>query len=310
MRIEIHKNYEPIVEGFLKYSTEVIGVVDGTLYNRSYHTRSFLSWLTKNSITDIDHIKPEHVIDYLKSTADKYKKSTMSCVSTNVRSFFRYLQIRGIGHPKLSISVPRMKVFRLKNVPTYLSESQEQKFLQSFDRNLASGKRNYAIAILLLRLGLRANEVGSLTIDDIDWKAGVIKICNNKCRRIDRLPLLPEVGEALADYLKNGRPKSESRQVFLKLKFGKTLPIKGGTVRTAINAGLTQFGIDLPKKGSHIMRRTIASRMIQSGASLKEIADILRHRDLDTTMIYTKINIPLLRQIAMPWPVFAGGGVK
>jgi site-specific recombinase XerD len=288
----------------------MIGVANGTLYNRSYHTRLFLSWLTEKSVTDIALVKPEHVIEYLKSTSAKYKKTTMACVSTNVRSFFHYLKMRGIGHPKLAISVPRMKVFRLKNVPTYLSETQEQKFLESFDRNLSSGKRNYAIAILLLRLGLRANEVSSLTIDDIEWKAGVIKICNNKCRRMDRLPLLPEVGEALADYLKNGRPKSESRQIFLKLKFGKTLPIKAGTVCTAINAGLTQFGIDLPKKGSHIMRRTIASRMIQNGASLKEIADILRHRDLDTTMVYTKINIPLLRQISMPWPVFANGGAK
>jgi integrase/recombinase XerD len=309
--LKIHKNYEILVEDFLKHSTEVVGVTEGTRYNRSYHSRLFLRWLAdEKNIIDITEVLPAHVIEYLQSISSNYKKSTLGNASTIIRAFLLYLRMRGIGHAKLADSVPKMRTFRLKNVPTYLNESQEEKFLSSFDRSSPSGLRNYAIAVLLIKLGLRANEAQSLTLDDIDWKNGVIAIRNNKCRRVDRLPLLPEVGEALLDYLKNARPKSEHRQVFLKLKHGKTQPIKRGTVGSAMSAGLAQFGIILPKKGTHIMRRTVASRMIQNGSSIKEVSDVLRHRDLDTSMIYTKINIPLLSEVAMPWPVFSERGAR
>ncbi len=242
-KLKIHKNYEALVEKFLKHSHDVAGVAEGTIYNRSYHTRLFLKWLSRKKIINIEDVFPQHVIAYLKTASIKYAPVTLGCVSTNLRSFFLYLRMRGIGHVKLADSVPRMKIKRLKNVPTYLNETQEEKFLASFDRTKNTGKRNYAIAILLIKLGLRSNEALSLTLDDIKWKNGVIVIKNNKCRRVDQLPLLPVVGEALSDYLLNARPKSPCRQLFLRLKFGKELPIKRGTIGSAMHSGLAKFGI-------------------------------------------------------------------
>jgi integrase/recombinase XerD len=301
-KLKIHKNYEALVEKFIRHSHDVAGLAKGTIYIRSYHTRLFVQWLSRKKIVHIEDVLPLHVIAYLKTVSSKYASTTLGCVSTALRCFFLYLRMRGIGHEKLADCVPRMKIIRLKNVPSYLNETQEEKFLASFDRTKNAGKRNYAIAVLLIKLGLRSNEALSLTLDDIKWKNGVIVIRNNKCRRVDQLPLLPIVGEALSDYLLNARPKSSCRQLFLKLKFGKTLPIKRGTIGSAMHSGLAKFGITLPNHAAHVMRRTLASRMIQRGASIKEIADVLRQRDLNTTMIYTKVNIPLLREVAMPWP--------
>jgi integrase/recombinase XerD len=195
--LKIHKNYESLVEDFLKHSTDVVGVTEGTRYNRSYHARLFLRWLSEKRIVDIGEVLPMHVIEYLQSVGAKYKNSTLGSVSTIVRTFLLYLRMRGIGHLKLADSVPKMRTFRLKNIPSYLNEAQEEKFLSSFDRKTTSGRRNYAIAVLLIKLGLRANEAQSLTLDDIDWKNGVVAIRNNKCRRVDRLPLLPRSGRGV-----------------------------------------------------------------------------------------------------------------
>jgi len=308
----IHNNFKPIFEEYLKYSEEVAGIKKSTLGNRSWHLHRFFNWLAQRRIMDINKITPKDSIDYIKAMSKKYKRSTLGLKSTVIRSFYLFLRVKGVGHPKLADSVPVMKTIRLRNIPTYLNEKQEEKFLTSFDRNSRAGKRDYAMAMLLLRLGLRSCEVNGLKLEDIDWKEGKVKIRNSKCRREDVLPLLAEVGEALADYIQNARSKTEHRQVFLRVTGDTSVPITSKSVGSSMTSRLAQFGINLPAKGAHLMRRTVATRMIQRGASIKDIADVLRQRNLDTAMIYTKVNLPLLEQVRMSWPSNANclGGVR
>jgi integrase/recombinase XerD len=214
-----------------------------------------------------------------------------------------------------------MKTPRLKSVPTYLNVEQEKILLESFNRETHRGIRNFAIALLLVKLGLRASEVANLQLDDIDWKNGVLKIKNEKSRRIDKLPLLKEVGDALEDYVLKSRPKTTVNNVFLRLRGATPRPITLGAVSITMSKAIRDQGITVARAGSHIMRRTVAragshimrrtvaSRMVQNGSKIKDIADVLRHANLKTVNIYTKINIPLLKEVAMPWPNVSKAGV-
>jgi site-specific recombinase XerD len=215
--------------------------------------------------------------------------------------------MKGLVKEVMTRSVPDMPKWSLKEIPDHMTEEQIDSLLSSFNRKNVEGKRNYAIAMILVHLGLRACEVTALELNDIDWKQGILHVRNLKCRRRDQLPLPQEVGEAIVDYIKDGRPQSDYKNIFLCNRANHGKPMS----RSAIQGGMTyQFKknkMRMAQYGTHIIRKTVAGRMIQNGASLKEIADILRHRNLDTTKIYTKINIPVLREVAMEWP---WGGVK
>jgi site-specific recombinase XerD len=149
-------------------------------------------------------------------------------------------------------------------------------------------------------LGLRCHEVASLQLDDINWRLGIVELHHNKNRQEAQLPLPDTTGRAIVDYLRNGRPATTSRSLFVfhRAPFGHG--VANTTVRGAIRRAFSRAG--LPWTGTHILRHTMATKMVRNGVTLKEIADILRHGDIDTTQIYTKVHLPELRQVAMPWP--------
>ncbi len=173
--------------------------------------------------------------------------------------------------------------------------------LAVFDRDTDIGRRDYAIALCLYQLALRASDVARLRIDDIDWRSGVVQIVG-KSRRACRLPLPAAVGRGVAKYLREGRPKSSSRHVFVRHCVPLGDPIDACAVRSIIRRAFARTGLDVPSRGTHVLRHTAATRMVRAGASLKEVADVLRHRSLDTTAIYTKVDLPRLAAVALPWP--------
>jgi site-specific recombinase XerD len=177
--------------------------------------------------------------------------------------------------------------------------------LVSIDRHTAMGRRDYAILLLLARLGLRSGEVTSLELDDIDWNAGQFSVRGKGGQRID-LPLTTEVGEAIVAYLREGRPHSTSRRVFLRAK----APIHGfigaSGVGSIVRHSLERAGISSPTKGAHQFRHGLATEMLRQGATLGEIGEVLGHHHSQTTKIYTKVDLSALRTLALPWP----GGVK
>jgi len=154
----------------------------------------------------------------------------------------------------------------------------------------------------LAYLGLRAGEVAQLSIDDIDWRAGTLCIPRGKTRRASVLPLLAKIGQALVSYLRAGRPKTSERRIFVRHLIPKGAAINSGVVRNATRRAFERSGLNVPSRGTHVLRHTAGTLMIQWGATLKEIADVLRHRNINTTMIYAKVDIPTLASVSMPWP--------
>lgn len=174
--------------------------------------------------------------------------------------------------------------------------------LSTFDRTTAAGRRDRAIVLLLAELALRANEVAALTLDDIDWRGGTIMIAPSKSRRADRLPLPAEVARAVVAYLRGGRPQSAVRNLFVRHRAPLGGPITSGIVRGVVRRGYARSPVCAGLTRPYLLRHTAASRLLRSGATLKEVADLLRHRSFDTTAIYAKVDLPSLVDVARPWP--------
>lgn len=224
---------------------------------------------------------------------------------TALRSFFRFLLRYAKIQVDLAACVPTVANWQLSSTPKYLSAEEIQRLLDACNRSTSTGRRDYAVLILIARLGLRAGEVVALEIDDIDWRAGEIMV-RGKGLFHDRLPLLTEPGEALAAYLRTGRPRSRSRQVFVRMKAPHTGFAGPSTVSTIVRRALERAAIHSPTKGAHLLRHTLATTMLQQGASMAEIGEVLRHRSPNTTEIYAKVDLLGLRTLAQPWPNIGG----
>jgi integrase len=186
-------------------------------------------------------------------------------------------------------------------IPRAIAPEQVRQLLASIDRRTAVGRRDYAIVLLLARLGLRAGEVVALELDDIDWNKGRVTVRGKRGQR-SALPVPADVGRAIAAYLRWGRPTSASRRVFLRAK----APYRGFQgacgVGSVVRHALLRAGIEAPTTGTHQFRHGLASAMLRHGASLGEIGDVLGHRHPQTTMLYAKVDLPALRSLALPWP--------
>jgi site-specific recombinase XerD len=208
----------------------------------------------------------------------------------------------------LSPSVPRVCKYRQSTPPAFLAPEEVTRTLAAIDRSVPRGRRDYAILLLLARLGLRAGEIVSLELDDVCWRTAEI-VVRGKGRTVERLPLLQDIGEALAAYLRKDRGVSKSRRIFLRMwapRIGLTGPAAVGHI---VRLALARAGIRRSGRGAaHLFRHGLATRMIRHGASLPEIGEVLRHRSQMTTSGYTQVAFEALREVAQPWP--ARGGAR
>jgi site-specific recombinase XerD len=225
---------------------------------------------------------------------------------TALRSFLRFLLTRGEIEADLAACVPTVASWRLSTVPKYLTPSEVQRLLGTCRRDTPTGRRDYAILLLLARLGLRAGEIVALSLDDIDWRAGEMTV-PGKGLVHDRLPLPVDVGEAVAAYLSQGRPACSSRRVFIRAKAPRRGLSHPSTVSTIVRTAVERAGLHPPVKGAHLLRHTLATEMLRGGGSLAEIGEVLRHRARNSTEIYAKVDLNGLRSLALPWPVGGGG---
>jgi len=235
---------------------------------------------------------------------------TMSCrraqlMTTAFRSFFRFLFQSGELQANLSPAVPTVADWRLSTVPKYLMPDEVARVVGSCDRQTSTGRRDYAILLLLARLGLRAGEIVALRLEDIDWRAGDILI-RGKGLLHDRMPLPVDVGEALTSYLRVDRPACKTRRAFVCMKAPRSGFAGPSTVTTIVRRAFDRAGLCPAFKGAHVMRHSLATTMIRSGASMSEIGEVLRHRSPSTTEIYAKLDFEGLRSLAHPWPDFGG----
>ncbi|VIO80558.1 Tyrosine recombinase XerC [Bradyrhizobium ivorense] len=224
----------------------------------------------------------------------------------SLRAFLRYLHHRGLNARSLADCVPSVRRWRLATLPTYLPAAQVRKALDGCGRETVIGRRDYAILLLLAKLGLRANEVATLTLDDIDWRASEILV-RAKGRQRARMPIPPDVGAAIVAYLRNGRPKSSCRRLFVRTLAPHVGLASGCAITMIAKAALDRVGIEgCAHRGAHIFRHSLAIELLRSGATLSDIGQLLRHENHDTTRIYAKVDIDALRTLSLPWP----GGVQ
>lgn len=214
-----------------------------------------------------------------------------------LRSLLRFLYVRGLTELALADAVPPVAGWRETGIPQTLARADLERLLTGCDRSRLDGLRDFAILMLLARLGLRSVEVARLELDDLDWRAGEM-VVRGKARRQDRLPLSSDVGEALAAYLSQRGPH-DARRVFLTLR-APTRPIRPDLVGDVVQRACRRAGVGAV--GAHRLRHALASELLREGASLIDISQVLRHRDLATTAIYAKIDLGRLRQVAQPWP--------
>jgi site-specific recombinase XerD len=266
--------------------------------------RAFLAECFPTEIPDFRRLCASAIADFVQRHAQRTTTKYASNAVTALRSFFRHLLHRGSIDTDLAACVPTIATWSLSNVPRFLPAEQIQRVLSSCDRNTGIGKRNYAILLLMARLGLRAGEVVALTLEDLDWEAGLITV-RAKCKRVTQMPLPFEAGAAMADYLRQARPHCSCRRVFFRDKAPLVGFANSVAICSLVDRALRRAGVESPYRGSHLFRHSLATQMLKQGASLPEIGDLLRHRRPDTTAIYAKVDLISLRAIALPWP---GGG--
>ncbi len=290
------------IEGaFKKYLEQDRGLVRKTIERYLPFVHQFLLECFSQTPVTFSKLCANDVTGFvLRHARDHGPRSAKFMVSA-LRSFLRFLRMRGEISTELAACVPAVAEWRLATLPRSLEPEQVERLLESCDRRTLCGKRDYAILLLLARLGLRAGEVTTLTLEDIDWKAGELTI-RGKGARQNRLPLPNDVGRALVTYLKKGRPRCLSRRFFIR----SCAPLTGFANQLAVSAIVRRVflraGICTPHKGAHVLRHSLANRMLKRGASLREIGAILRHQHPDTTAIYAKVDLTSLREIAWPWP--------
>lgn len=244
----------------------------------------------------------DFVVTHIQNRSSEYVR----LLGTALRSFLRFLFMSGRTSRDLSASVPTICKYRHIVPPTFLRSEEVERILAKTDRSTSTGRRDYAILLLLARLGLRAGEIIALELDDILWRTGEI-VVHGKGKIVDRLPLLSEIGDALVTYLRKDRGSSASRRVFLRRwapRVGLTGPAAIGHI---VRRALARADVHRSGRGAaHLFRHGLATKMIRRGASMAEIAELLRHRSQTSTAIYTQVSFEALRAVALPWPTTGG----
>lgn len=223
-----------------------------------------------------------------------------------LRSFLRFLFQRGMNETDLTVCVFSVPRRRLASLPRYLAADKVKGLLRACDRSAPIGRRDYAILLLMARLGLRAVEIVAMELSDVNWREGEIMVRGKGGFR-DTLPLLHDVGAALAAYIRRGR-RGSSRRLFTTMTPPYDGFVKGEAVNEIVQRAMRRAGLEMPARnvGSHLLRHSLATALLKGGASMPEIGDVLRHRSAQTTAIYAKVDIDGLRELAQPWPQLGG----
>jgi site-specific recombinase XerD len=293
-----------VEENFKRYLSQERGLSSATQVNYLPFVRQFLVERFGAGRIHLAQLHAADITGFVQRHAHDLSPGRAKLMVTALRSFLRHLRHRGDIATDLAACVPCVPNWSFSTLPKFLLPGQVQRVLEHCDQQTPSGKRDYAILLLLARLGLRAGEVVGLTLDDINWEEGRITL-RSKGGRWAQLPLPAEVGKALAHYLKQGRPRCASRRVFIRQRAPRVGFANSIAICSLVERALVRAEIDSPRKGAHLFRHTLATEMLRHGASLSEIGQLLRHQHPNTTTIYAKVDLPSLRPLALPWP---GGG--
>jgi site-specific recombinase XerD len=286
---------------FDDYLAEVRGLQAITRQACLKHVRAFLLEHFGDSNIEMDALERSDIVRFTMAYTLRWKPSSVNQIGISLRSYLRFKAALGIETSALIAALPHVAQWRLARLPRHLSPDEVEQLLGAFDRSTATGRRDYAIARCYVDLGLRTSEIARLQLNDVDWREGTLRI-RGKGQRTDRLPLPALTGRAMVEYLRRGRRQTRSRALFLRHRPPLDKAATADTIRAAIRNAAPRCGLATRLTGTHILRHTLARRLVQRGASLKVIADLLRHRSLDTTTIYAKVDLDALTTVAAPWP--------
>jgi integrase/recombinase XerD len=296
---------ERCAQAYEEYLREVRGLARATIINYVPFIRSFLNDRFGDGLATLSHLRARDVVTFVQHQAPRLHPKRAKLLTSALRSFLQYARYRGEVKLDLAAAVPIVPNWSMSSIPRAIGMDQVRRLLASIDRSTAVGRRDYAILLLLSRLGLRSSEVAFLELDGIDWKVGRLNVRGKGGQRSD-VPLPVEVGKAIVAYLRHGRSRCNSRRVFLRVK-APVCGFQGASgVGSMVRHRLLRAGIDAPTHGTHQFRHGLATQMLRQGASLGEIGELLGHQNPQTTKIYTQVDLGALRTLALPWP----GGVQ
>jgi site-specific recombinase XerD len=285
-----------LVQAFRDWMVKNRGVTEVTLRNYGERIVPLLNTLGD----DPCRFQAQNLRDFVLGYSREHSIKTTKYMISLIRMFLRFLAAEGKCAAGLEHAIPTLANWRLSTLPRYLSASDVEKVIAACDDSTELGARDLAIILLLSRLGLRSGDILGLLLSDIDWAKGSL-VVSGKSTRQSELPLTQEVGDALLTYLKY-RPAVDTDKVFLRV-LAPIRPLKGASsVAAIVKRALERAGVEAPMQGAHLLRHSAATEMLRQGVSLQDIQTVLRHRSIETTTIYAKVDVRLLKQIAQPWP--------
>jgi integrase/recombinase XerD len=290
---------EALLACYRRYLLDRRGLVASSARGYVDMVRLFVESRVRDGELDWMGLSAQCVIEFVRSACRGRSIGSAKLAMTALRSLLGYLHVEGLVPRPLDAAVPSVAGWRLTGLPRALEPAEVKRLLAACDRRTSSGRRDFAMLMLLVRLGLRAGEVRALNLDDIDWRAGELTV-RGKGNRIECLPLPADVGQAVAAYLQRGRPvTAQGRTVFVRVR-APHRPLSSPAITQAVAAAASRAG--LGRLSAHRLRHTLATQMVRSGVALPEVAQVLRHRRLITTAIYAKVDRERLRLLARPWP--------
>ena len=289
---------EVFLDRYHGYLLRERGLAERTAVRYVHVARRFLAGCSRHGDAGLEGVSAESAVRFLTAECAVRSTGWARCVAVALRSLLRFLHMEGLIGQPLAQAVPTPAGWRLAGLPKALAPAALSALLAGCDRESAAGRRDYAVLLLLARLGLRAGEVAALQLADVGWREGQLRV-SGKGRRLDLLPLPPDVGRALADYVQKGRPRVAGGALFRRA-VAPHRALAATTVTGIVYRACDRAG--LPRAGAHRLRHTAATQMLRAGASLPDIAQVLRHASTASTAIYAKVDRQALAPLARPWP--------
>lgn len=293
-----------LLAAFDAYLRDVRGLQPRTSAGVVLHARRLLHWYRAarpgKALSDLESQDILAFVTHLGAACAA--EATRSAAVSHVRSLLRYLHGEGVLTDDLARLVPRVPIWQFATVPPHLAWSDVRAVIDAIDHTTAVGKRDRALLLLLATTGLRSQEVRRLELSDLGWRTSEVHIRRTKCRRERVVPLLEEAGRALAKYILTGRPPCAHATIFLcHVPPVRPIPL-ASTVAAIVRRRMTEAGLPASRGGAHLLRHSLATRLVQQARPIKEVADLLGHRTIDTTAIYVKVAVPQLKRLALPFP--------
>jgi site-specific recombinase XerD len=295
---------QTVMDAFRRYLSQERGLSVSTQCTYTRFADQFLRERFGRGSVKLSALSASDATGFIQRQAHKSSPRSAQYIVGSLRAFLRYLRFRGEITTDLATCVPSVANWSQSSLPRFLQPGQVRQVLDHCDRRSTLGLRNYAILLLLARLGLRACEIVAMTLDDISWEGGYLMVRGKGGHRA-QMPLPADVGRALAVYLRKGRPDCTSRRLFIREHAPRVGFANSAAVSTLVQRALADAGVDSPHTGAYVFRHSLATEMLRQGSSLSEIGQLLRHANPNTTQIYAKVDVDALRPLALRWP---GGG--